>query len=86
MSPQDLGGHSFIVKIWIEETASEAGRATWRGRISHVGSPDYRYLQELDEVADFIAPYLAGLGIRLSTYWRVRRWLRSRRLLGRRLR
>lgn len=55
--------HSFVVKVWIEETAAEAGMTMWRGHITHVGTRTRRYIQELDEVSMFIAPYLQALGV-----------------------
>jgi hypothetical protein len=71
----ESGTHSFIVKIWREESAAEAGRATWRGHITHVPSGDRRYLSSLDEICRFIAPYLEQLGIRMGVYDRFTRWL-----------
>jgi hypothetical protein len=68
--------HPFIVKIWLEETVEEAGRATWRGHITHVPSGERRYLQDLDEITIFVAPYLEGMGARLRLFWRARLWLR----------
>ena len=68
--------HSFIVKIWLEETTGRANRGTWRGHITHVPSGERRYLKSLDEIAAFIAPYLEEIGVRLDTGWRIRRWLK----------
>ena len=75
--------HSFIVKIWIEETAQEAGRATWRGHITHVPDNERRYLRDLDDVGVFIATYLEAMGLKLGWRWRLRRWLRRHRPLVR---
>ena len=50
--------HSFIVKVWIEETVKEAGQAIWRGHITHVLDDERYYIQDLDEIAAFIVPYL----------------------------
>ena len=33
---------SFIVRIWVEETAEESGRSSWRGHITHVPSGERR--------------------------------------------
>ena len=55
--------HPFIVKIWIEETAEEAGQATWRGHITHVPTGERRYLKDLDDITAFIAPYLEKMGM-----------------------
>jgi len=68
--------HPFIVKIWLEETAEEAGRATWRGHITHVPSGKRRYFEDLDDVAVFIEPYLEGMGVELDLCRRVRQKLK----------
>jgi hypothetical protein len=52
--------HSFIIKLWCEEPATEAGPAFWRGHITHVPSGQRRYFQELAAIAAFIAPWLHG--------------------------
>lgn len=67
--------HSFIVKIWLEETAKEAQRVRWRGHITHVPSGQRRYLKNLDGVTAFIAPYLEEMGVKPGWPWRLRRWL-----------
>ena len=72
--------HPFIVKIWLEESAQEAGRATWRGHITHVPSGERRYVKHLDDVTSFIAPYLAGMGVEFEPTWRIRQWLKQRKL------
>lgn len=58
--------HSFIVKIWLEETAAEAGRAIWRGHITHVSSNARRYFEELDQIERFIVPYLQSMDADIS--------------------
>ena len=45
---------SFIVRVWAEDRAEEAGQDTWRGQIVHVSSNKHRYLKNLDEIGDFI--------------------------------
>ena len=74
----DSWTHSFITKIWLEESAEEAGRAIWRGTITHVPSGERRYLHALDDVTAFIVPYLAGMGVRPSLFYRVRQWWKQR--------
>lgn len=74
--------HSFIVKVWLEETAEEARCAAWRGHITHVPGGERRYLKDLDEIAAFIATYLEGMGIELGMRWWMRTlWRRLRRRL-----
>ena len=75
MDEFEANTHPFIVRIWLEETAHEAGRATWRGHITHVPSGERRYLKSLEDIAVFIAPYLEGMGVKLGLFWQARRWL-----------
>jgi len=71
--------HPFVIKVWLEETAAEAGRARWRGYITHVPSHERRYVEDLDEIDAFIASYLEGMGVELDLGQRVRQWLRGRK-------
>ncbi len=72
---------SFIVRVWVEERAQEGGCGTWRGHITQVPGGERSYLKNLDEIEDFIAPYLEGMGVKLGMRWRMRHWLRH--LMGR---
>lgn len=64
--------HSFIVKIWLEESLEEADEAAWRGHITHVPSQERRYLNTLDDIIDVIGPYLDRLGVKQGAYRRSR--------------
>jgi len=75
MDQLEATNHPFIIKIWLEETAEEAGRAMWRGHITHVPSGKRRYLKDLDDIVVFVAPYLEGMGVQLGLLWWARRWL-----------
>jgi hypothetical protein len=66
--------HSFVVKIWLEETAADDGQAIWRGQITHVGSGVRRYVKDLEEIIAFIVPYLRSMGVRISRPRRFRWW------------
>jgi len=76
----EINTHSFIVKLWLEETNEETGRITWRGHITHVASGDRRYLKNLDEIAEFIAPYLESMGVRMGIRQRVKQWLNRQKI------
>ena len=67
--------HSFIVKIWLEETFEETGEARWRGHITHVPSAERGYLKDLSDIGIFILPYLDSMKIRSGFRWRVWKWL-----------
>ncbi|NWJ48684.1 MAG: hypothetical protein HXX08_22720 [Chloroflexi bacterium] len=64
--------HSFIIKVWLEETAVETHKPLWHGYISHVGSGRRRYLKNLDEIKPFLAGYLSEMGVKLGFWARLR--------------
>jgi len=70
---------SFILRVWVEQTAEEAGHATWRGRIVHVPSGVHAFVDDLDQVGLFVAGYLGRMGVRLTPYWRFKRWIERRK-------
>lgn len=76
MDSLEATSHPFVIRIWLEERAQEAHGATWRGHITHVPSGERRYLQSLDDMASFVAPYLESMGIKPSLWWRVRQGLK----------
>ena len=69
--------HSFIVKIWLENTVEEAGQASWRGHITHVPSGQRRYLQSLAEIIQFMVPYLEEMGVNPAPEQNLQQWLQS---------
>ena len=81
MDEFESAAQSFIVRVWVEERAEEGDQGTWRGQITHVPSGERRYLKNLDEIGDFISPYLERMGMKLGMRWRMRHWFRH--LMGR---
>ena len=79
MDSLEPDAQSFIVKVWVEESSGEAGRGVWHGHITHVPSHERRYLKNLGEIEDFIAPHLEAMGVKLGMRWRLRRWLKRLR-------
>jgi hypothetical protein len=73
--PNEYQSHSFIVKVWLEERAEQRQRPSWRGRITHVPDGERRYMQDLQEIGRFIAPYLAKMGVRPGLLERFLRWI-----------
>jgi hypothetical protein len=67
---------SFIVKVWLEDTAEAGDHGVWRGHITHIPSHKRRYLKSIGEIEDFIMPYLEEMGVKLGVSWRVRRWFK----------
>lgn len=67
--------HSFIVKIWLEETATEAGKARWRGSVTHVPDGERQMVSTVAEIGNFIARYLTAMGVRVEMQWRIWQWL-----------
>jgi hypothetical protein len=67
--------HSFIVKIWLEETPEESSHPLWRGHITHVPSGKRHYFSSLERILSFIVPYLRSIGIKFGLTWRLREQL-----------
>lgn len=76
MDETESEAQSFIVRVWVEERAEEAGRGVWRGHITHVPSHERRYVKNMDEIGDFISHYLEAMGVKLGMRWRRRSWLK----------
>lgn len=82
----ESSNQSFIIKIWIEETAEEAGDVVWRGHITHVGSGERHYFTVPDDILVFMMPYLRRHGIKFELnhsfpYW----WRRWKKFLSQRI-
>lgn len=71
--------HSFTIRLWLEEVAESDGRPIWRGHITDVSSGERRYVQDLDDIAAFIWPYLERMGVKPPLVWRIRRSLSGQR-------
>ncbi len=67
--------HSFIIKVSTEETDGKSGRPSWRGHIIHVPGGERGYLNDLDEIAAFIAPYLMLTAAEVGFGRKLRQWL-----------
>jgi hypothetical protein len=68
--------HSFVLRIWREESLSPGKSATWRGHITHIPSNKRRSVRHVGEIIRFIEPYLEQLGMRTSCRERVQQWVR----------
>lgn len=66
MDLSEANVHSFIVRVWLEEEASESRGAIWRGYITHVPSGERRYIEQLSDLHTFIMPYLEAMGVRFN--------------------
>jgi hypothetical protein len=75
MKGVETSRHSFIVKIWLEETVEQSSAAKWRGCVTHVSSGERRYVESLDSIASFIAAYLKVMGVRFGPMAQLKHWL-----------
>jgi hypothetical protein len=85
----ELSTQSFLIKIWVEETAAEAGETLWRGHITHVHSGERQHFEDLPDMLTFMQPYLVEMGIITGSKRTFQRWFyrwRFSRDLLRRLR
>jgi hypothetical protein len=58
MVPAESSSHSFIVKIWLEEEATEADPPFWRGHVTHVASGTRCHVQDAGGLIEFLNRYL----------------------------
>ena len=73
--------HSFIIKIWLEESARESGRAVWRGRITHVASDERKFIKSMDEIVAFIRSYLGETQRKSRWQRQLAEWLKRWRVI-----
>ena len=50
--------HSFIVKIFVDGSMQGSKSGEWHGHITHVQSGEKGYLNDLDDIGDFMQPFL----------------------------
>lgn len=72
--------HTFIIRVWSESREIEGARPVFRWMIRHGQSGKTRYLEDVDEIQAFIAPYLEQMGVRLGKLWHIRQWLKHQKL------
>jgi hypothetical protein len=70
---------SFVIRIWIEETAEEAGEVTWRGHITHTVNGERHFFMNLNELSTFIWPYLIEMSAKPPIRYRINLWLKNQR-------
>jgi len=75
MEPLETVTHSFIVKIWLEQSSDSTHDVVWRGHITHIPSGNRAYVANLVSIIIFLLPYLRLLGVKTSLRWRIVRWL-----------
>jgi hypothetical protein len=74
----DLGKsqlHSFIIKLWLEDSLENAKQTEWRGKITHVPGGEHRYIKSFDEIAEFISVHLKWTGVENPTDGWLRKWI-----------
>lgn len=83
MQSIEHNAHSFVVKVWREET-QQGMHVVWRGHITHVPSGRRHFFSELHEIPLFVEPYLVQLGVHVSRFGRIKqRWSTWRSAHGR---
>jgi hypothetical protein len=53
---------TFLLRLWIEQTAEEKVDVVWRGRITHLPDEEHLYVQGFDEIRLFVCGYLLREG------------------------
>jgi hypothetical protein len=69
--------HTFIVKIFLEETPEGTDEALWRGHITHVLSGERKsFQQNLAEIVVFIRPYIEEMGGTKNSRFKLNQWIK----------
>jgi hypothetical protein len=50
--------HSFVIRMWLEQSDEKARHETWRGRITHIPGNEQQYFTDIKTIASFIKSYL----------------------------
>jgi hypothetical protein len=74
MDPCD-DSFTFVLRIWCEPREVDRVPNLWRGVIEHIPDGERRYVRSLEELDDFLIPFLEQFGVRISLRWRARRLL-----------
>ncbi|MCB9076744.1 MAG: hypothetical protein H6631_04080 [Anaerolineaceae bacterium] len=69
----------FIIRIWYEPREIEGAPPQWRGSIESTQEGDRQYIKSLDEIVNFILPYLEKMGVEVEMDWWFQQWLNRRR-------
>lgn len=75
MDSLDTLAHTFITKLWVEETADESGLPLWHGHITHVPSGKKRPVREPDDITRFVLSYLGESETKEAAGSRLGRWM-----------
>jgi hypothetical protein len=65
MLPLETNTRIFIVKIWLEEVATNEQHAVWRGQVKHVPTGQRHYFNNMKEFHDILQFYLQAIGIKI---------------------
>lgn len=75
MEPIQPQTHSFIIKVWREESSDAPHTVCWRGQITHVPSGKRHYFTNLWAIPLFLVPFLQGLHTHVALSWQLLSWL-----------
>lgn len=50
--------HSFVIRLWLEQSDEKTRSAIWRGRITHIPGNEHQHFNDLKNIALFIQSYL----------------------------
>jgi hypothetical protein len=66
MEPLEANTQVFIVRVWLEPRSNPDAPPEWRGVIEHAPTRERRYIKDLNDLADFVAVYLAQMGVKVK--------------------
>jgi len=50
--------HSFVIRMWLEQSDERARPGVWRGRVTHLPGNEQQHFTDLKNIVSFIKSYL----------------------------
>jgi hypothetical protein len=50
--------HSFLIRMWLEQSEDQSRHVIWRGRITHIPSNEQQYFTDEKNILSFIKSHL----------------------------
>jgi hypothetical protein len=56
--------HVFTLRLWREPREVKSAKPKWRGVIIHLASGKKEYFENLEDILNFIVPFIEEMGVR----------------------
>jgi len=67
--------HVFTLRIWREPREIASACPRWRGVVIHIVGGEKKYFENLDDLLEFIMPYITEMGLMINQTEESSNWL-----------